>query len=121
MYGVVEVKGHQYKVQPGDIIDVEKMDAEEGKTLDLDQVLFVGGDKPVVGTPTVSNAKVSVKVVRQARSRKVIVFKRAPGKWRKKNGHRQNYTALLVTAVDNGQGQKAEIEKEHKNAKKYLK
>ena len=99
MYSVVEIKGHQYRVAEGDIIDVQKMDAEVGSSVELDQVLFVGGDTPKVGTPTVSGASVTAEVIRQARSRKVIVMRRSPGKYRKKNGHRQHYTALKITKI----------------------
>lgn len=99
MYGVVEIKGHQYRVQAGDLIDVQKMDAEVGTTVELENVLFVGGENPKVGTPVVAGAKVVAEVVRQARSRKVIVMKRSPGKYRKKNGHRQHYTALKITEI----------------------
>ena len=99
MYGVVEIKGHQYKVQEGDILDVQKMDAEVGSTVELDRVLFIGGDAPKIGTPVVAGAKVTAEVIRQARSRKVIVMKRSPGKYRKKNGHRQHYTALKITGI----------------------
>lgn len=99
MYGVVEIKGHQYKVQEGDIVDVQKMDAEIGSTVKIDRVLFIGGDAPKVGTPVVAGAEVTAEVIRQARSRKVIVMKRSPGKYRKKNGHRQHYTALKITSI----------------------
>ncbi len=99
MYSVVEIKGHQYKVKEGDIVDVQKMDAEVGSTVELDKVLFVGGDTPKVGTPVVAGAKVTAEVVRQARSRKIIVFKRKPGLSRTKNGHRQHYTALKITSI----------------------
>lgn len=104
MYSVVKIGGHQYKVKAGDIIDVQKLDAEAGSKLDLDQVFFVGGDNPQVGTPVVGGAKVSAEVVRHDRSRKVIVFKRKRGLWRKKNGHRQHFTTLKITALDDGQG-----------------
>lgn len=99
MYGIVEIKGHQYKVKSGDIIDVQKIDAEVGSKLNFDQVYFIGGDAPKVGTPVVSGANVEAEVVRQARSRKVIVLKRKPGKYQVKNGHRQHYTALKITNV----------------------
>ncbi len=121
MNTIVEIQGHQYKVQPGDLIDVELMNCEAGSTVDLDQVLFVGGDNPLVGKPTVNGAKVSAKVIAHDRSRKMIVLKRSPGKYQRKNGHRQNFTALLITKVDNGAGQSVEIAKDHKNAQKYLK
>ena len=75
MYGIVEIGGHQYRVREGDVIDVQKLEAEVGSTIDLEKVLFIGGDSPKVGTPTVAGAKVTAEVVRQARSRKVIVFR----------------------------------------------
>lgn len=99
MYSVVEIKGHQYRVQEGDVIDVQRMEGEVGTTVELDQVLFIGGDTPKVGTPTVAGAKVTAEVVRQARSRKVIVFKRKPGLSRSKNGHRQYYTGLKIKSI----------------------
>ena len=99
MYGVVEIQGHQYKVQEGDIVDIQKMDAEVGSKIELDQVLFIGGDTPKVGTPIVEGAKITAEVVRQARSRKIIIFKRKAGLSRSKNGHRQHYTALKITGI----------------------
>lgn len=120
MFTVVEIKGHQYRVQAGDLIDVEKVDVEAGKTVTFDQVLLVGGDNTIVGLPTVSGAKVTAKVVRQARTRKIFVLKRAPGRYRRKNGHRQEYTGLLITEIADGKGGTAKIDAGHKNAK-YLK
>lgn len=104
MYSVVEIKGHQYKLKAGDMIDVEKIDAEEGKTLEFNSVLLIGGTKTIVGAPTVGGAKVTAKVVKQGRGRKFFVLKRKPGAYRKKNGHRQCYTALLITEINDGQG-----------------
>ncbi len=121
MYSVVQIGGHQYRVQPGDVIDVQKLEAEVGSDLTLDQVLFVGGENSLVGQPTVAGAKVAAKVIRQARDRKKIVFKRKPGMYRKKNGHRQPYTGLVITALEDGQGNKVEIDKSSKAAEKYLK
>ena len=99
MYAIVEAKGHQYRVQEGDIVDIQKMEGEVGTKVELDQVLFVGGDAPKIGAPLVSGATVSAEIVRQARSRKIIVLRRAPGKYIKKNGHRQHYTALKITGI----------------------
>jgi len=104
MYSVVEIKGHQYKLKAGDMIDVEKIDVEVGNSVDLDQVLLIGGATTIVGLPTVKGAKVVAKVVRQARTRKLIVFTRKPGGSRKKNGHRQAYTGLLITEIHDGKG-----------------
>ena len=100
MYGIVEIGGHQYRVREGDIIDVQKLDAQVGSTIDLEKVLFVSCDTPKVGTPTVAGAKVTAEVVRQARSRKVIVFRhRRRAGHMKKNGHRQHYTGLKITSI----------------------
>jgi large subunit ribosomal protein L21 len=104
MYSVVEIKGHQYKLKAGDLIDVEKIDLEEGKTVVFDQVLLIGGTKTIVGAPVVGGAKVTATVVRQGRTRKILVLKRKPGAYRRKNGHRQCYTGLMITEISDGQG-----------------
>lgn len=120
MYSVVEIGGHQYKVQPGDIIDVQKLSEEEGKTVNFEKVLLVGGENISVGTPVVDGATVTAKVLRQARDRKLIVYKwkRRSGR-RVKNGHRQPYTGLLITEVSDGKNT-VKMADDHKNAK-YLK
>lgn len=104
MYGVVEISGHQYKVQAGDLIDVQKLNAEAGSTVNLDKVLFIGGKTPLVGAPTVEGASIKAEVIRHDRSRKVTVFVRKPGRYQKKNGHRQHYTALKIVEINDGQG-----------------
>lgn len=121
MYGVVEIGGHQYRVEAGDVLDVQKLTDEAGATVELDKVLFVGGEKAVIGQPVVAGAKVTAKVIKHDRSRKVIVFKRKPGAYKRKNGHRQHYTSLLITEITDGQGNTAKIDAESKSAKKYLK
>lgn len=104
MYSIVEIGGHQYRVKAGDVIDVQKLTGDEGSTVEFDKVLFVGGDKAQVGLPTVAGASVKAEIVRQARSRKMIVFTRKPGRYQKKNGHRQHYTSLKITELADGQG-----------------
>ena len=104
MYTVVEIKGHQYKLSAGDLIDVERIEAEVGSSVTFDKVLLVGGSKTIVGAPVVGGATVTAKVVKQGRTRKILVLKRKPGAYRKKNGHRQCYTGLLITEVNDGQG-----------------
>lgn len=110
MYTVVEIKGHQYKLSAGDLIDVERIEAEVGATLTFDKVLLVGGTKTIVGAPTVGGAKITATVVRQARTRKILILKRKPGGRRVKNGHRQCYTALRITEINDGQGGVAKAE-----------
>ena len=120
MYSVLQIGAHQYRVQPGDVVDVQKLKVEPNAVVDLDQVLFVGGDEQVVvGTPLVEKAKVSAQVIKQGKSRKIVVFKRRPGLWQKKQGHRQEYTSLLITKIDDGQGNVSEIDKQGKTYKKY--
>lgn len=119
MYSIVEINGHQYKVNAGDLIDVEKLDAEVGSTVDLNKVLFIGGDSPVLGTPIVHGATIKAKVVKQDRSRKILVFKRSPGSWRRRKGHRQCFTALVITEINNGKGQSAKIDTNSKTAQKF--
>ncbi len=122
MYGIVEIGGHQYKVQPGDLLDVQKLNDEEGSTIELNKVLFVGGkDQPLVGAPTVDGATVTAKIIKHDRSRKIIVFKRKPGGYKRKKGHRQNYTALLITELNNGNGKTEKIDAKSATAVKYLK
>ena len=99
MYGIVEIKGHQYRVQEGDTIDVQKLEGEVGSTVEFDQVYFIGGKSPKLGKPVVEGAKVVAEVVAQRRSRKEIVLVRKPGKYRKKNGHRQHFTGLKIKEI----------------------
>jgi large subunit ribosomal protein L21 len=118
---VVEIGGHQYKVKAGDLIDVQKLDQENGSTVELEKVLFVVGEKTLVGAPTVKGAKVTAKIVKQDRDRKIIVFKRKPGGYKRKQGHRQHYTALLITELNDGNGKTSKIDPKSKLAEKYLK
>ncbi|TDJ04221.1 MAG: 50S ribosomal protein L21 [Deltaproteobacteria bacterium] len=121
MYSVVEISGHQYKVSAGDLIDVQKLTAKEGSSVDFDQVFFVGGKKPIIGFPVIEGAKVTAQVIRHDKARKIIVFKRKPGLYQKRMGHRQQYTALLITEVTDGNGNSDKIDKSSDRAKKYLK
>ena len=101
MYAVVKTGGKQYRVSPGDSIDVEKLPNEVGEQIELDQVLLVAnGSEAQVGQPLVEGAKVKATVTRQAKGRKVIVFKYRPSKrYRLKKGHRQHYTRLRIDEI----------------------
>lgn len=99
MYGIVEIAGHQYKVETGMTIDVEKLANEAGSTVEFDKVFFVGGTKTVVGMPLVAGAKVVVEVVKHGVGKKVIAFKRKPGRYKVKNGHRQEYTSIKIKEI----------------------
>jgi len=101
IYAIIETGGKQYKVTPGQTIDVERLDAAEGSTVELDRVLLIAdGDKVKVGTPTVEGAKVIATSQGEGRTKKVIVFKYKPKvRYRKKTGHRQFYTRLVIDRV----------------------
>ena len=100
MYAVIATGGKQYKVAEGDTIRVEKLNAEAGSTYTFDQVLAVGGDSLKIGTPTVEGASVEAEVVGNGRAKKVIVYKyKAKKNERKKQGHRQPYTKVEITAI----------------------
>ena len=101
MYAVVKTGGKQYKVAAGDKIKIEQMPADIGTEITLDQVLAVGsGENIVVGAPLVSGATVSVTVLSQGRHDKVMIFKMRRRKhYRKTQGHRQNYTEVLVSRI----------------------
>ena len=102
MYAIIETGEKQYKVQPGDVIVVENIETEVGETVDLNKVLMVEQDGQYkVGQPLLENAKVVAKVMSHGKAKKIIVFKYKPKKnYRKKQGHRQPYTRLLVESIE---------------------
>ncbi|MFZ2619751.1 MAG: 50S ribosomal protein L21 [Alphaproteobacteria bacterium] len=101
MYAIVKCGGKQLKVAKGDKIVVEKMDAEVGKSVSLGDVLLVSDNgKLTVGTPVVAGAKVMAKVEAQQKGEKVIVFKkRRRQNYRRKNGHRQMETVVVIESI----------------------
>ncbi|MCB1721479.1 MAG: 50S ribosomal protein L21 [Rhodospirillales bacterium] len=97
MFAVIRTGGKQYKVQKDDKIEVEKLDVEAGKSVDLDEVLFVDGK---IGAPLVKGAKVVAKVLEQKRAPKITIFKKKRRQnYRRKKGHRQNLTLLQITDI----------------------
>ena len=104
MYAVIKTGGKQYKVAKNDVVVVEKLAAEAGATVELDQVLMVGGEgKTEVGAPFVAGACVAAEVIDQARGPKVTIFKKKRRKnHRRKAGHRQDLTVLRVTDILTG-------------------
>ncbi len=101
MYAVIETGGKQYKVAPGDRLLVERLPVDVGESVVFDQVLLVVDNDDVhIGRPVVEGARVIGKVTRQTRGRKVIVFKYRPKqRYRRKKGHRQYYTEVLVEDI----------------------
>ena len=101
MYAVIKTGGKQYKVSEGDLLKVEMLDGAVGDTIELDQVLMVGGAEVKLGTPLVPGAKVKAQIVAQEKDKKILVFKsKRRGGSRKKFGHRQPITRLKVAAIE---------------------
>ena len=102
MYAIVKTGGRQYKVAQGDVLFVEKLEANEGDVVTLDQVLAVAGENGLtVGAPVVEGATVTAKVVAQGKAKKVIVYKyKAKKDYRRKQGHRQPYTKLVIESIN---------------------
>lgn len=100
MYAIIATGGKQYKVAEGDIINVEKLGASKDDTVTFDQVLAVNNGELKVGTPTVAGAKVSAKVIREGKAKKVIVYKyKRKSGYHKKNGHRQQFTQVKIESI----------------------
>jgi len=101
MFAVVKTGGKQYRVAKDDVIRVEKLDHEPGQTVELNEVLMVGGNGEMkVGAPTLEGAKVTAEVVEQTRADKIVVFKkRRRQNYRRKKGHRQHLTVLKITGI----------------------
>lgn len=105
MYAIIETGGKQYKVSPGDILTVEKLDVGEGEEVVFDKVLMVKSNEgeSVIGTPYLENIKVKGIVLEQFRGKKIIVFKYRPKKhYRRKRGHRQYFTKVQIAEVTYG-------------------
>ena len=102
MYAIVKTGGKQYKVAQGDVLFVEKLEASVGDVVTLDQVLAVAGENGLtVGSPVVEGATVTAKVVAQGKAKKVIVYKyKAKKDYRRKQGHRQPYTKLVIESIN---------------------
>lgn len=102
MYAIIETGGKQYKVQEGDVLFIERLDAEEGSVVTFDKVLAVSKEGTFsVGNPVVEGASVSAKVLGHGKDKKIIVFKYKPKKnYRKKQGHRQPYTKVQIEKIN---------------------
>jgi large subunit ribosomal protein L21 len=102
MYAIIETGGKQYRVNQGDILNVELLNAEVGSVIQPEKVLAVGeGESLQIGSPVVAGASVSLKVLEHGKGKKVVVFHYKPKKnIRKKNGHRQPYTKVQVEAIN---------------------
>lgn len=102
MYAVVHTGGKQYKVQKGETLRIEKIPGEVGSAVTFDKVLMVADGEDVrVGQPVLENAKVQASIVEQDKAKKVLVFKyKRRKRYRRKQGHRQPYTAIRIDGID---------------------
>ncbi len=102
MYAVIETGGKQYRVEEGDILFIEKLDVKADDVVDFDKVIVVGKeDGAVIGTPVVEGAKVSAKVLKNGKGKKIVVFKyRSKKDSKTKKGHRQPYTQVQIQSIN---------------------
>lgn len=100
-FAIIQTGGKQYKVQTGELVDVEHLDVQVGGKVELTDVRLVSNeDKVLIGTPTIQGARVLAEVQEQRRGPKIVVFKyKAKTRYRKKTGHRQSYTRLLIQDI----------------------
>ena len=101
MYAVIETGGKQYRVSEGDVIDIEKLPAAEGEEVTFDRVVLGKDDDGVkVGNPYLSESKVTAKVLRLGKGKKIVVFKYKPKKnYRRKKGHRQPFSRVRIESI----------------------
>jgi len=113
MYAIVEIAGHQFKVEKDQKVFVNRLQTEEGKKVSFDNVLLLSeGDKVTVGAPAIGGAQVSAKVLKHLKGDKVIVFKKKRRKgYRVKNGHRQSLTEIQIEGIVASGAKPAKAEK----------
>jgi large subunit ribosomal protein L21 len=104
IYAIIEIGGKQYKVAPKQTIEVERLDVAEGDRIELDKVLFIGGQGDTrLGDPLIKGAKVVATALGEAKGEKVIAFRyKSKVRYRSKKGHRQTYTKILVNEIVTG-------------------
>jgi large subunit ribosomal protein L21 len=97
---VIRTGGQQYRVSEGETIRVDQLAGEPGSKVEFSEVLLVGGDSAKIGKPLVSGAKVQAEIVAHGRGEKLVIFKfKRRKKYRRKNGHRQAFTAVRITSI----------------------
>ena len=100
MYAIIATGGKQYRVSEGDVLSIEKIEAEDGATVSFDVLLLSDGGEVRIGNPVLEGAKVEAKVLGQVRGEKIIVYKyKSKKNYHRKQGHRQPYTKIEITKV----------------------
>ena len=122
IYAIIETGSKQYKVTPGQTIDVDRLDVTEGGTVELDKVLLIdNGDRVTVGTPTIDGAKVIATSKEEGKGKKIIVLKyKSKVRYRKKTGHRQLYTRLVIDEIVEPGAKKEKPAKKTRQRKKEV-
>ncbi|MFC1866065.1 50S ribosomal protein L21 [Chloroflexota bacterium] len=122
IYAIVESGGKQYRVTPGQTIEVGRLDIAEGAAVELDKVLLIAdGEQLTVGKPTIDGARVAATSNGEFKDKKVIVFKYKPKvRYRKKTGHRQFYTKLTINSIQPPGTAVAKPEKPRRNKKEVI-
>jgi large subunit ribosomal protein L21 len=112
IYALIETGGKQYKVAPGQVVQVERLAVEQGGQVELKKVLLVAdGDKVVVGKPLITGAKVVAEALGEGKGKKVTVFKYKPKvRYRRKKGHRQLYTRLAIREISLAKDREPEVD-----------
>ncbi|MBZ9729616.1 50S ribosomal protein L21 [Salegentibacter sp. JZCK2] len=123
MYAIVEIAGQQFKVAKDQKVFVNRLSGEEGDSVSFDKVLLTGdGDNISLGAPAIDGALVGAKITRHLKGDKVIVFKKKRRKgYKKKNGHRQSLTEIVIESIDVKGGKKAASTKKEEAPKKEAK
>ena len=116
MFAILETGGKQYRVEEGDILNIELLDGSrisKSGDIDFDTVMLVSGDKLNIGTPYVKNGKIKAKLIEKFRDEKVIVFKKkAKKQYRKTRGHRQDLLKIQIEKISVGAKKKVEVKEE---------
>lgn len=122
MYAIVEIAGKQFKVTQDQLVYAPKLEGEEGASVEFDRVLLLDNDGKVeVGAPVLSGVKVSAKILGHVKGDKVIVFKKKRRKgYRKKNGHRQDFTQIQISGIGKGAATKKAAPKKEKETQDDL-
>ena len=104
MYAVIKSGGKQHRVEPGEVLELEKLDVEAGGTVNFEEVLLIGdGENIKVGAPFVDGAKVTAEVVEHGRGKKITIIKFHRRKnYRRQAGHRQSFTKVKITEISGG-------------------
>lgn len=113
MYAIIRTGSKQYRVEPGDQLRIEKLDQNLGSTVEIKEVLAIGGEKTQFGDPLIKGAMVEAVIVRQDKAKKVWVFKKKRREgFRRLRGHRQPFTEIFVKAIVSPDGKRTEAETE---------